>query len=178
MKKTFFVGWLFLFCMLISCENNNVAKINGNTKSDSTVKTVTPEIQITRLCDLLQKDPHNKEVWKALGNLYFDTNKPEQAVDAYLKYLEIVPNDPNVLTDLGVMYRRIRNPLKAIECFDAALTVNPTHSQALFNKGVVLYYDLKDVEGAKKSWSKLAKLNPNAMTPNGLTIKELLKSLK
>jgi len=173
------VGFYFLFVLfLCSCSGGNMSENKNSAEPFIQNKVITSETEISRLSSLVEKNPQNKQLWKSLGNLYFDTNKPGQAIEAYLKYLELAPDNPNVLTDLGVMYRRTKNPLKAIECFDKAIAINPRHQQALFNKGVVLYYDLRDIEGAKLAWSRLVEINPNATIPGGMTIKQLLQSLK
>jgi cytochrome c-type biogenesis protein CcmH/NrfG len=122
-------------------------------------------------------NPTNGEAWTQLGHIYFDTNNFAKAIRAYEKSLELSPDDPNVLTDLGVMYRRNGEFEKALASFDRAITIAPSLEQPRFNKGVVLFYDLKDREGAIKAWEGLLKINPNASTPNGQPLSEAIKNL-
>ena len=122
-------------------------------------------------------NPENVEAWTQLGHVYFDTNNVSKAIGAYEKSLELSPDDPNVLTDLGVMYRRDGAFEKALASFDQAIAIAPTLQQPRFNKGVVLYYDLKDKDGAIKAWEELLKVNPNATTPNGVPLSEAIKNL-
>jgi cytochrome c-type biogenesis protein CcmH/NrfG len=122
-------------------------------------------------------NPTNVEAWTQLGHVYFDTDNPAKAIRAYEKSLELSPDDPNVLTDLGVMYRRNGEFEKALASFDRAITIAPSLEQPRFNKGVVLFYDLKDREGAIKAWEELLKINPNASTPNGQPLSEAIKNL-
>ena len=122
-------------------------------------------------------NPTNVNAWTQLGHVYFDTNNPPKAIRAYEKSLELNPNNPDVLTDLGVMYRRNGQPDKALAKFDQAIAIAPNHEQSRFNKGIVLRYDMNDVEGARKAWEELLKINPNAVAPNGIPVSEAIKSL-
>lgn len=122
-------------------------------------------------------NPTNVNAWTQLGHVYFDTNNPPKAIRAYEKSLELNPNNPDVLTDLGVMYRRNGQPDKALAKFDQAIAIAPNHEQSRFNKGIVLRYDMNDVEGARKAWEELLTINPNAVAPNGIPVSEAIKSL-
>lgn len=141
-----------------------------------------PDAQITSAILALEKEvvvnPDNLEAWTQLGNYYFDTENFSKAIDAYNKSLALNPNDANVITDLGVMYRRIGKPNEAIATFDRALAVNPDHPTAKFNRGIVQLYDLKDKEGALKTWEELIKLHPDAKAPNGQSVSEVIKIVR
>lgn len=133
--------------------------------------------QIQSLQFAVQQNPNNAEAWTQLGHAYFDSNQPVKAIEAYNKSLAIIPSNPPVLTDLGVMYRRNGQPEKAIESFDKALEASPGFEQALFNKGVVLYNDLGDLEGALQSWRELLIVNPGATGPNGVAVEKMVDDL-
>jgi cytochrome c-type biogenesis protein CcmH/NrfG len=134
--------------------------------------------QLNQLINMVNTNPQDLNAWTQLGHLYFDTDQPELAVDAYEKSLDLDANRPDVWTDLGVMYRRSNKPKKAIKAFDRALALNGRHEIALFNKGVVLMHDLKDAKGALASWEKLTGINPQAKTPGGQLVNELVDQLK
>lgn len=123
------------------------------------------------------QNPNSAESWTQLGNAYFDTDQPAKAIEAYTKSLAIIPGNPLVLTDLGVMYRRNGQPEKAIEIFDEALKVSPGFQQALFNKGVVFFNDLNKKDDAMKAWNELLLVNPDARSPEGTTVKEMVDKL-
>lgn len=125
----------------------------------------------------VEKTPDSAAAWLELGNLYFDTSKYQDAIQAYNKYLSINPDNPDVLTDLGVMFRRVGNPEEAVASFDKAISLDPRHEQALFNKGIVLLHDLGDRDAAVQTWQELIKINPNFRTPTGQTIQELVDKL-
>ena len=123
-------------------------------------------------------NPEDGDSWIQLGHLYFDSNQVKAAINAYETALKIKPNNPDVLTDLGVMYRRAKNPKEAIAKFDQAIRIDPTHQISRFNKGVVLMHDLNDPKGAVKVWQQLVELDPDAKTPNGQLVKDLLSQIE
>ncbi len=123
-------------------------------------------------------NPANPESWIELGNLYFDADQYQKAIDAYRKSLDINPNNPNVWTDLGVMYRRNGNPQMAIESFDRAIELDPKHEVSRMNKGIVLLHDLQDTDGALKAWEGLLEINPVAVAPTGKSVDEIVQQLK
>jgi tetratricopeptide (TPR) repeat protein len=125
----------------------------------------------------VENNPNSLAAWLELGNLYFDTGKFQDAVQAYSKYLSLNPNNANVWTDLGVMYRRNGNPAEAISSFDKAIELEPRHEQARFNKGIVQFYDLGNRDAAMQTWQELIQINPNFLTTSGQTIKEFVEKL-
>ena len=126
----------------------------------------------------VQDTPKDSEAWIHLGHFYFDMQKPEKAIEAYETALAIDEAHPDVWTDLGVVYRRSGNPEKAVACFDKALALKPDHEIAMFNKGIVLMHDMQDLDGALKSWQSLLKINPQARTPDGMLIKDMVTGLQ
>jgi len=134
--------------------------------------------RILKLEQSLKENPENVDAWTQLGNLFFDSNRFSDAIEAYGKSLSLRPGDPNVLTDLGVMYRRNKNPKKAIETFDLAISADPTFETARFNKGVVLMHDMDDLAGGIKAWEELVEVNPGATSPNGEAVSALLERMK
>ena len=134
--------------------------------------------KIAGLTAQIRDNPDELQAWIQLGHLYFDANQAEKAIDAYEKALALKPDDANVWTDLGVMYRRSGNPEKAVDAFDRAMNLDPSHEISRFNKGIVLFHDLKDEEGALAAWKQLLALNPNAKSPGGQTVRELVTRIE
>jgi tetratricopeptide (TPR) repeat protein len=123
-------------------------------------------------------NPGNFEIWTQLGNLYFDSSDFKNAIRAYKKSLELNPKNADVWTDMGVMYRRDGQPTEAIKAFDKAIEIDPRHEIARFNKGVVFLHDLKNFNGAIRTWEELLRINPSARAPGGQPLKELVAQLK
>lgn len=143
-------------------------------------QTQQPQIsqsQTARILDLermTRNEPDNVGAWQQLGNTYYDANRPENAITAYGKSLELESAHPNVWTDLGTMYRRTGQYEKAIESYNNALKHNPTHRNALFNKGIVYFHDLNQKDKGVAVWEELLKAYPTATTPQGKPLKEFI----
>lgn len=140
--------------------------------------SVETAARIFELEKITNQNPNDAEAWIQLGNLYFDSENFEKAINAYQKSLALKPDNANVLTDLGVMYRRSGKPAEAIKAFDRAISVDPRHEVARFNKGIVLMHDLNDIAGAMRSWEELVAVNPAAKSPGGQLISELIKRMQ
>jgi cytochrome c-type biogenesis protein CcmH/NrfG len=140
--------------------------------------TAQQEDMIASLIEKTRNNPEDVEAWTQLGHLYFDTDQPVKAIDAYEKSLALDASRPDVWTDLGVMHRRNGEPQKAIEAFDKAVSLRNDHQIALYNKGIVLMHDLKDPKGAVAAWEKLLELNPDAKTPAGDSLKNIIEQMR
>lgn len=132
---------------------------------------------VSHLEEEATKNPRDAKLLADLGNAYFDTGQTSLAIAAYEKSLAVNPANPDVLTDLGIMYREEKKYDKALECFQKAAEINPGHLNALFNQGVVLGLDMHRPEGAKAAWNKVLELSPDARTPNGKKVSDLIRQL-
>ena len=128
--------------------------------SSPSLEEVNPKIQ--ELKDIVQKDANNLSALVELGNLYFDTDQPKEAVEAYSKYLAIKPDNADVRTDMGIMYRKLGDSDRAIQEFRKAAQTDPTHVNSRYNIGVVLLHDKQDIKGAIKAWEDYLKADPNS----------------
>jgi cytochrome c-type biogenesis protein CcmH/NrfG len=118
--------------------------------------------QIQTLKEIVKKDPKNLPAWVELGNLYFDTDQPKEAIDAYSRYLAVKPDNPDVRTDMGIMYRKLGQFDKALEEFRKAAQSDPKHVNSRYNIGLVLLHDKQDIRGAIKAWEEYLKVDPNS----------------
>jgi tetratricopeptide (TPR) repeat protein len=118
--------------------------------------------QIQTLKEIVKKDPKNLPAWVELGNLYFDTDQPKEAIDAYSRYLAVKPDNPDVRTDMGIMYRKLGQFDKALEEFRKAARSDPKHVNSRYNIGLVLLHDKQDIQGAIKAWEEYLKVDPNS----------------
>jgi len=141
-------------------------------KSSSSPPTVAPapvpgsmpmvdsQQRIDRIKAIVASEPNNRQAWVALGNEYFDADRPMESIDAYQRALDLNANDPNVLTDQGVMFRRLGWFDRAIDNFSKASQIDPRHANSLFNLGIVYRYDVKDFAKATDTWNKFLVMNP------------------
>ncbi len=118
--------------------------------------------QIKTLKEIVKKDPKNLSALVELGNLYFDTNQPKEAIEAYSRYLAVKPDNADVRTDMGIMYRKLGQFDKAIEEFRKAAQSDPKHANSRYNTGLVLLHDKGDIKGAVKAWEDYLKVDPNS----------------
>jgi tetratricopeptide (TPR) repeat protein len=137
--------------------------------------SIETSAKILELEQAVKQDPKNSEAWITLGNLFFDSNQPKNAIESYENALQLKPGkeNPSVITDLGVIYWRNGQPEKAVETFEKAIEIDPSFEVALFNKGIVLMHDRDNLEGAIKSWEELVSRNPVALSPNGESVDAL-----
>lgn len=98
--------------------------------------------QVRALQSMLVDDPKNFDVLAGLGNVYFDHSRWPEAETWYRKALEVRPDDVNVLTDLAVTLRNQGRGEEALAMLDRVLKMDPGHWQALYNRIVVLNFDL------------------------------------
>lgn len=140
---------------------------------------ISPEqaARIAALEKAVLDNPSDARNWTELGNLYFDTNQPGRAVTAYQRSLALAPDNADVITDMGIMFRELGEFEKAVAQFRRASSVSPRHENALFNEGVVLYYDLQRRDDAMKAWQRLLAVNPAARTPDGKSVADMLRQL-
>jgi cytochrome c-type biogenesis protein CcmH/NrfG len=134
--------------------------------------------QIAALEKETQQNPANVAAWIELGNAYFDTDRFEKSIQAYRKALDLKPDNADVWTDMGVMHRKAGRPQEAVKAFDQAIAANPKHEVSRLNKGIVLLHDLQDAAGALRAWEGLLEINPTAMAPGGVSVDQMVQSLK
>jgi cytochrome c-type biogenesis protein CcmH/NrfG len=105
---------------------------------------------LSQLQNILKGDPGNLKALIALGNLYFDSNEPQKAIDMYGRALKIDPAN--------------------------AASHNPKHANSRFNLGVVLLHDKKDYKGAITAWEEFLKVEPSGERAD--TIRQRLGQLR
>jgi tetratricopeptide (TPR) repeat protein len=114
--------------------------------------------QVAEIEGLLASAPNDAGLMAALGNVYFDANRWQDAREWYEKSLQISSGDPNVLTDLAVVYRNLGQPQRSIELLDQAIAIRSDHWQAWYNKIVVYNFDLHEHNAAIEALKTLQEL--------------------
>jgi len=102
---------------------------------------------------LLSIDPKNLEGLRGLGNVAYDRQERETAIEYYRKYLEVKPDDPEVRTDLGTMLFESGDVEGSQREFKSVIAKNPQFFQAYFNLGIV-HEAQGDREAAKVELTK------------------------
>jgi hypothetical protein len=117
--------------------------------------------QLEEMIRAQAKEAAPQESLLDLANRLYDAGKWAEARDAYVKYLKSDPENVNVITDLGVVHRELGDFASALRQFDRALALNPEHWQALYNKTIVVGFDLKRNAEAQTLLSRLKALQPS-----------------
>lgn len=130
------------------------------------------EPQRERLEQLQAERPDDPKPMIALGNLYFDAARWDDARSWYEKALPMEPANPDVLTDLAVVYRNLRLPDKSLELLDRSVKIKPEHWQAWYNKVVVLHYDLHRHDEAVAALQRLKEIKAGGAELPDLTALE------
>jgi cytochrome c-type biogenesis protein CcmH/NrfG len=161
-------------------KTTKVNKIAGPSEESQRVASVDREGEIKLLKAALEKDPKDLSALIELGDAYFDTDRHQEAIDAYSKALAIDPKNADARTDLGIIYRKLKQFDKAIEAFRQAAQDHPMHVNSRFNLGIVLKYDKNDPQGAIQAWEEFLKLetllDPGDERP--IMVKKEIESMK
>ena len=120
------------------------------------------EGQVQALTTVLKSDPNNAGAIVKLGNLYFDAERYQDAIDWYLKGLKLDSKNVDASTDLGVSYYYSGNTDAALKQFDYSLKLNPKHTKTLLNQGIVLAFGKRDLKGATAAWEKVVQIAPDS----------------
>jgi cytochrome c-type biogenesis protein CcmH/NrfG len=134
--------------------------IKPSQSSPAPAITADIQKQISMLQGILKDDPKNLKALVELGNLFFDAEQLDSAIQFYARALELDPQNPDVRTDMGIMYRKKGDPDRAIAEFKKAAQDDPKHVNSRYNTGVVLLHDKADIKGAIKAWEEYLKVEP------------------
>lgn len=108
---------------------------------------------------IIAEDPQNYEALVGLGNLYFDNQQYQQAVEYYRRALKINPDDPNVRTDLAICYTYLDLLDLAASELKQVIEKYPNHAQAHFNLAIV-YQKMGRIKDAISELDTFMKLVP------------------
>jgi tetratricopeptide (TPR) repeat protein len=114
--------------------------------------------QAAELESMLARTPNDPRLMVGLGNLYFDAGRWSDARLWYERALAIEGGDPNVITDLAVVYRNLQQPERSLALLDQAIGISPDHWQAIYNKMVVLHFDLHRHDEAARALARLKEI--------------------
>jgi cytochrome c-type biogenesis protein CcmH/NrfG len=120
------------------------------------------ESRASTLKSVAQQNPSDADTRIALGNMYFDAGRYQEAADWYEAALKIHPKDVNVSTDLGIAYYYMNEADRALAQFDRSLAVDPSHAKTLLNIGIVRAFGKQDMKGAADVWQKILLVAPSS----------------
>jgi len=117
--------------------------------------------RVAELRKALDRDPENPKLWTTLGNIYYDREEWDRAVEAYEKAQRKAPNDPNLLSDLGAAHRNRGEFKRAIGLFEKARAADPDHWQSLLNLVLCEAFDVRDAAAAERHLRELKRRYPD-----------------
>lgn len=123
----------------------------------------------------LAENPNDLEANIGMGNLMFDSNKWDQAIEHYSKALEIDPKNGDVRVDRAIAYHSLGQNEKAAEEMKRVTKEQPSHRNAWLNLGVVAGA-LGDKKTNIEAWEQYLKLDPNG--PHAAAIRAELQKVK
>ncbi len=128
----------------------------GSSSTDSQTQA-----KIIQLKDKINKTPKKATAkdYIDLANLYYDTQKYQNAITYYEQGLKLDPKNYDALTDLGASYFALKQNDKALEIFRQVTAEKPDQAMAWFNMGVV-YQAKNDTPNMKFAWERFLALQP------------------
>jgi len=123
---------------------------------------VVDEAQVTALKNIAEKDPANVQSRVQLGNMYFDAERYQDAIQWYEAAFKLNPNDVNVSTDLGVCFYYTNQADRAVRQMEESLRIEPRHLKTLLNLGIVKAFGKQDLAGAAAAWEEVIKIAPTS----------------
>ena len=131
--------------------------------------------KVQSLQTIIKSDPKNAGAYVQLGNTYFDAERYSDAIKWYEEGVKLDPKNPDASTDLGVSYYYSGRTEEALKQFENSLKLNPKHAKTLFNKGIVLAFGKRDLQGATDAWQQVVQLAPG--TPEAQAAQQGLQGI-
>jgi tetratricopeptide (TPR) repeat protein len=170
------VGWI------IGSQASRGAAVPGQPAPQAAAAPAqaAPQLDESRVAALrrtAEENPRDAETRVALGNLYFDAERFEEASRWYADALAVDPNDVNASTDLGIAYYYLNQPDKALAQFERSLAIDPSHSKTLLNTGIVRAFGKQDLKGAAEAWQRVLEVAP-ANSQEAAAARQALEGLR
>ena len=146
---------------------------NGSMASNQMLPGVIEAM--ARYRNVLAEDPVNVEANVGMGNLMFDANKWDQAIEHYTKALEGDPTNPDVRVDRAIAYHTLGDNQKAFEEMKIVTREKPEHKNSWLNLGVVAGA-LGDRKTNIDAWEQYLKLEPSG--PHSDAIRQELAKVR
>jgi tetratricopeptide (TPR) repeat protein len=140
--------------------------VQTDESEDLNDKTVSADKQqqIETLLKKASAKGATAETWKELGNIYFDTDQPQEAINAYQQALNINPKDTDCLNDQGAMYRQRGDFVRALNNFEKAYSIDEFNLESIYNSGYVYAFDLHNIPKALVMWRRYIALDSKSET--------------
>jgi tetratricopeptide (TPR) repeat protein len=138
-----------------------------------------PTLDIQRVTELERQaaaQPSDRIARIELGNLYYDAERFDLAIQWYEGALALDSNDVNTSTDLGVCFYMTNQIDRALAQLDHSLSIDPRHVKTLLNQGIIRAFGAQDLDGAAESWEQVLAIAPSS--EEGQRAQQALDSLR
>lgn len=105
------------------------------------------------VCELIETDPENMDLWILLGTIYRDSNKLSYALQCFNKALSFSQEAANVYYEIGKTLSKANDLGNAYKSFQVCLSLLPEDSKTLTEIGLI-YDKIKNYEKAQNAWTK------------------------
>jgi Flp pilus assembly protein TadD len=146
------------------------------TAAPATAASAAAGDRLAELTRSLDRDPENPEILMDLGNLYYDRDDWDHAVETYEKARRKAPKNPNLLSDLGAAHRNRGEFELAVAYFQKAREADANHWQSLLNWLLVEAYDRRDAVAAQRLYDEVKQRYPEI--PQIEKIQEQISSIR
>ncbi len=138
-----------------------------------------PEQQIAALEEQLKDNPGDPALLRQLAELYWQAGRGRDAVDQYLKAVEILPDDVKLRQDLALTYYLLGDYDDAVRQIEAVLAREPQNATAHYYLGQFYAYRSDGGRDVEKGIAELEKFI--GIAGEGLEVdkaKQMLEELK
>ena len=119
------------------------------------------EEAITILKQGLVIDPEARDVYNALGLIYLDLHRYNEAIAAHQRYVALASAEPNAYDSLGLSYQAAGRYSEALAAFDQALALRPDDHVANIHLGNA-YVQLGRYQAALAQYRRIVRIAPDA----------------
>ncbi|MFA7467419.1 MAG: tetratricopeptide repeat protein [Desulfotomaculaceae bacterium] len=135
--------------------------------------------QIAALESQLKDEPQSPELLGQLAELYWQAGRGRDAVDNYLKALEIAPDDIKLRQNLALTYYLLGDYSDAVQQIETVLAKEPQNATAHYYLGQFYAYrsdDGRDVEKGIEALEKFISLSKEGLDVD--KAQQMIKELK
>ena len=118
------------------------------------------EAALVQIQTLIRLFPKAITLLNLQGAVYISLNKPDAAIDVYIKALAIKPHHLDANNNLGNAYHMKGDLASARKSYRKAISINSNHFEAHYNLGLVLH-KVGDLNSAIVSYQKAVEIKPN-----------------
>lgn len=130
------------------------------------------------LRQLIQRFPRYAFGHFELGNVLFQQNKSEEAINAYREAIRLNSNHALAYNGIGIVYASQNRWTEAITAYQQALKINPNYADALANLAIAFLQNNQQNEGIAALEKALDIFKSQRRNERVFQIEEILQRLK